>query len=197
MRFLDLGCGTGKPLSIYGVTANDEVIGVDICLKSLEIASARWPKRAFILARGEAIPLRNQSVDKVVSSLAIPYMDLPTMAREVTRVLKPGGEFTGSMHDWRFTLEELKRSGFLNPKAALFRLFVLCSGLVFHFSGWSHWESFQTQTGMRKLLRRAGFERIRFYSLARLRFVSASRSQPLAAFRETLPVAEDRLSSKC
>lgn len=175
MRFLDLGCGIGKPLSIYGVTASDQVIGLDICSKSLEIASARWPKRAFIQACGEAIPLRNQSVDKVVSSLAVPYMALPRVAREVARVLKPGGEFTGSMHDWRFTLEELRRSGFLNPKAALFRLFVLCSGLVFHFSGWSHWESFQTETGMRKLLTRAGFERIRFYSLARLRFVSASR----------------------
>ncbi len=45
MRVLDLGCGSGFDLTAWGVTAADEVTGVDIDDLRLALAKIRFPNR--------------------------------------------------------------------------------------------------------------------------------------------------------
>jgi len=91
MRILDLGCGTGTNLAKLGVTESDEVTGVDIDDKVLAIARHRFPRRAFFVGAGEKLPFDNASFDRVISNVALPYMDIPKTLLEIHRVLVPGG----------------------------------------------------------------------------------------------------------
>lgn len=89
-RVLDLGCGDGVLLErVPGA------IGVDLSRGELH-AAARRPGVAgrLIQARADALPLRDGSVDTVVSHLASMLMTpAEAVAAEVARVLAPGGRF--------------------------------------------------------------------------------------------------------
>src|SRR6185437_3657526 len=156
MRILDLGCGTGKPLTYWHVTPQDEVVGVDIDGAALETAQQKYPERHFYIGSGEDIPFTNGSFDRVISNVALPYMNIPAALREINRVLVPAGSLSASLHPPSFTLREL-RQAFPNPVAMLYRLYVLLTGVLFHLTGLAPEESFQTKRGMRIALRRAGF----------------------------------------
>jgi ubiquinone/menaquinone biosynthesis C-methylase UbiE len=163
MRVLDLGCGQGKALKLWGVSPTDVVVGVDLDPKALEIARSRFPERSFIEAPGEKLPFLDQIFDRVVSSVALPYMDIPKALAELRRVLLPGGRISLSLHPLRFTLSEMLS----NPGGFLFRLYVLGNGVWFNLSGrvlsvGGRTESFQTERGMRIALRRAGFSNVSF-----------------------------------
>lgn len=164
-RVLDLGCGTGD----YPIRANfspaDDVIGVDLDEKKIGIARQRFPGRAFQCARGESLPFPGASFDRVVSAVALPYMDIPKALAEVQRVLIPGGSVFFSVHPLRFTLQELWRAR--SPVAISYRLFVVLNGIYFHFTGKvlrvaGRTESFQTKRGLRLALTRAGFVKLVF-----------------------------------
>jgi SAM-dependent methyltransferase len=159
-RILDLGCGTGKlPLALH-VSGDDEIVGIDIDEKKIAMARHLYPERRFECARGESLPFPDASFDCIVSSVAVPYMDIPRTLSEVRRVLVPGGKIRFSIHPPGFTLKELRHCRALLP--TLYRLFVLFNGMLFHLSGRtlrvaSRCESFQTERGMQIALRRAGF----------------------------------------
>lgn len=156
MKVLDLGCGEGKALSLWGVSVADSVVGVDVDESSLAIARSRFPGRTYIHAAGEDLPFPDRSFDRIVSSVAVPYMNIPKALSELYRVLTSGGSVGISLHPLSFTLKEL-RAAFPNPAATFFRLGVLANGVCFHWLGWAPGESFQTQRGMRIALKRAGF----------------------------------------
>jgi ubiquinone/menaquinone biosynthesis C-methylase UbiE len=89
-RVLDLGCGTGRNLPLYG--RGVRAIGVDPCHESLLAARRRAPGVPLVRARAEALPLRDGSFDTVVSGLVFCSVgDVPRGLAEVRRVLKPGG----------------------------------------------------------------------------------------------------------
>jgi ubiquinone/menaquinone biosynthesis C-methylase UbiE len=160
-RVLDLGCGTGGHPARTDFLADDEVTGVDIDEGRLVEARRRFPQRTYQCARGESLPFPSASFDRVVSNVALPYMDIPKALAEVYRVLKPGGSVWLSFHPLRFTLDEF-RIAFPNPVATGFRMFVLFNGLYFHCTGRilrvaGRSESFQTERGLRRALSRAGF----------------------------------------
>jgi ubiquinone/menaquinone biosynthesis C-methylase UbiE len=148
VRVLDLGCGAGKRLALWKVSPPDEVTGIDI-------------KRTYLEAAVEDLPFPNESFDRIVSSVALPYMNIPKALAEIYRVLKSAGSVGLSLHPLSFTLKEL-RDAFPHPAAILFRCYVLANGLCFHFSGWSPGESFQTKRGMRLAMKRAGFVLMQF-----------------------------------
>lgn len=92
----------------------------------------------------------------------MPYTNIPVALAEIRRVLIPGGSLFMSVHNLRFTLQEL-RNAFPRPVASLYRLYVLANGLIFHATGNvfrfpnGKVESFQTIRGLRLALERAGF----------------------------------------
>jgi ubiquinone/menaquinone biosynthesis C-methylase UbiE len=161
MKVLDLGCGEGKALSLWGVSGRDSVVGVDVNDSSLVIARSRFPGRTYLRADGEDLPFQDESFDRIVSSVAIPYMNIPKALAEMYRVLRPSGHISMSLHPVIFGLIEL-RSAFPNPAATLFRVYVLANGACLHLFGRAAGESFQTQRGIGIALKRAGFLLIQF-----------------------------------
>lgn len=98
-RVLDLACGTGDVTWRAAFAARDgEVIGTDVNEQMLALAPAKRPAGLrnvqFRQACATSLPFADASFDRVICAYAgrgLP--DLPAVAREAFRVLKPGGEF--------------------------------------------------------------------------------------------------------
>jgi ubiquinone/menaquinone biosynthesis C-methylase UbiE len=89
-RVLDLGCGTGRNLPLYGPGVR--AVGLDPCHETLRKARRRSPGVPLVRARAEAMPFRDGAFDTVVSGLVFCSVgDVPRGLAEVRRVLKPGG----------------------------------------------------------------------------------------------------------
>ncbi len=99
-RVVDLGCGTGcfsrQLLQQYPAAT---FLGLDIAEGMLHYARKRVQKAVigasprWLCADAEALPLTDESVDLVFSSLAIQWCEnLPALFGELRRVLKPGGK---------------------------------------------------------------------------------------------------------
>jgi ubiquinone/menaquinone biosynthesis C-methylase UbiE len=167
VRVLDVGCGTGIPPVRAKLSGVETLIGVDIDTESLIKARTRYPARDFVCCRAETLPFTDASFDRVVSSVAIPYTDIPRALSEIRRILRPEGTVFMSVHYLGFSLKEL-RAAFPRPAAMLFRLYVIANGVYMHFSGKTvrflngRTESFQTKRGMMVALGRAGFKDIVF-----------------------------------
>jgi len=96
-RVLDLGCGGGFMAEAMAEEGAD-VIGVDPALPALKAAREHAAERnlhiTYDAGRGEAIPLPNDSVDRVVCVDVLEHVDdVARCCREIARVLKPGGLF--------------------------------------------------------------------------------------------------------
>ncbi|HUG40371.1 MAG TPA: class I SAM-dependent methyltransferase [Longimicrobiales bacterium] len=101
-RVLELGVGTGASLGFYG-EAVDEVVGIDHSPAVLRRAAERLRRKeageaglphAVILAEADAqaLPYDDASFDTVVAFLTLCSVPDPDeAAREIRRVLKPGG----------------------------------------------------------------------------------------------------------
>ena len=163
MRILDLGCGSGRDLAAWNVAVLDKVTGLDIEGSGLAAAKARFPHRTYVQAAGERLPFADASFDRVISTLALPYMNIQKALAEIHRVLVSGGRLSLSLHLPSFTLYELLHNAIPKPVPTLFRLYVAANGIVFHCTGKTvgfpngRTESFQTERGMRVALHRAGF----------------------------------------
>src|ERR1700758_5378483 len=163
MRILDLGCGPGLGLASWGVGPSDEVTGLDIDENSLATGRLRFPDRTGLLGAGEKLPFEAKHFDRVISSVALPYMNIQEALAEIHRVLIPGGAASLSLHLPSFTMREIVHIALPKPIPTLFRLYVMANGLWFHFTGTTfgflrgRTESFQTERGMTIALHRAGF----------------------------------------
>ncbi|MEH6576452.1 MAG: malonyl-ACP O-methyltransferase BioC [Amphritea sp.] len=97
---LDLGCGTG-----FFTPRLDEqltpvhLISLDLAQGMLQYARENRVIRngSWLCADAEALPLADNSVDLIFSSLAIQWCEnLPALFSEISRVLRPGGRFVFS-----------------------------------------------------------------------------------------------------
>jgi ubiquinone/menaquinone biosynthesis C-methylase UbiE len=92
-NILDLGCGTGR----YSTTLSDhfgaEVVAVDPSEKMLSEARRKQIARVrFLRGLGEAVPLRDHTVDMVFISMVFHHFDDPArVAWECRRVLREHG----------------------------------------------------------------------------------------------------------
>lgn len=107
MTVLDLGCGTGTDVYIAAqlVGPAGRVIGVDMTDEQLEVARRNIdpimknlgydrPNVEFIKGEIESLDLPDESVDVVISNCVINLSpDKSAVFSEISRVLKPGGEF--------------------------------------------------------------------------------------------------------
>ncbi|RPF19562.1 class I SAM-dependent methyltransferase [Myceligenerans xiligouense] len=99
---LDVGCGTGGLLlAVLDAAPGARVTGLDPDRQALDLAARklRRARRQGTLVRGFAdrLPADDGTVDHVVSSMAlhhVPDDERPAFAREVARVLRPGGRVT-------------------------------------------------------------------------------------------------------
>jgi ubiquinone/menaquinone biosynthesis C-methylase UbiE len=110
-RVLDLGCGTGRSLALFGADAT--VVGLDPAWDSLRRARRRAPGVWLVMASAEALPFRDQTFDTVISALVFCSVPDPRRGlREVRRVLRPGGtlrmiEHVRSTTPWKAWCQDL------------------------------------------------------------------------------------------
>jgi len=104
-RVVDLGTGTGavaiRAASLVG--ADGHVAGVDISGEMLALARERavalgLENVTFLEGRAEAIPRDPACCDVLLASLSLMYViDRAAAAREIARVLRPGGRFVAAV----------------------------------------------------------------------------------------------------
>jgi SAM-dependent methyltransferase len=93
---LDYGCGNGEN-ALPLVKRGARVIGLDVSEELLKLARQRLAlhgvgdRATFLAASAHDIPLPDNSVDAVMGIAILHHLDLDLAAREVRRVLKPGG----------------------------------------------------------------------------------------------------------
>jgi phosphoethanolamine N-methyltransferase len=125
---LDLGCGTGgAEFVIAGLCDSVRVVGVDVGADLIERARARAIERGlaarvtFQRIEPGPLPFADASVDVVFSKDALIHIpDKEAIAREIRRVLRPGGAIAAS--DW------LRNEG---PVSARLQRYIDLEGLGF------------------------------------------------------------------
>jgi SAM-dependent methyltransferase len=104
-RVLDLGTGTGAVAAkaAAAVSPGGEVVAVDVSPEMLGLARQRADQpggHPYRVAEGraEAIPAPDGSFDAVLASLSLMYaIDREAAARELGRVLRPGGRLVAAV----------------------------------------------------------------------------------------------------
>lgn len=100
---LDFGFGTGANL-IHFIESGCEVSGVEVSGSAIQIAQKKMKEKNISadlkLMKDYKIPCENDSFDLVVAWQVLVYNDLESFKltmKEITRVLKKGGIFIGTM----------------------------------------------------------------------------------------------------
>lgn len=91
IALIDLGCGTGELLRKLAGHQFTQLTGLDLSKKMLGIASEKSPDASFVHADLQSIPFPDHSFSAVVSNAAIQWCDPDAAAKEIARILKPGG----------------------------------------------------------------------------------------------------------
>ncbi|OQW37443.1 MAG: hypothetical protein A4E19_13650 [Nitrospira sp. SG-bin1] len=167
-RILDIGCGAGQTLLGLGLPLPGKMAcGGDIDLSALRLGHQLSPQTAFMCARGEQLPFVSASFELVISRVAMPYMHVPSVLKEIERILVPGGTVWLALHPitlaWKWLWTDICS---LNLKRLVYRTYVLANGMGFHLTGRlcryplhpARCESFQTVRGMTKALNRVGLQ---------------------------------------
>lgn len=111
-RALDLGSGTGYSLPALNAVTRS-VVAIDLAEGMLAYARSQADRQAehWVCADAEDLPLADDSVDLVFSSLAVQWCEnIAAVFAEAYRVLKPGGKFLVSTLGPE-TLFELREAG--------------------------------------------------------------------------------------
>jgi SAM-dependent methyltransferase len=88
-RLLDIGCGTGGSAPV--LARHGEAIGLDRELRSFRLSMDR-PYRHRVVSGAETLPFADGSFEAVVALDVLEHLDDDlAAAREIRRVLKPGG----------------------------------------------------------------------------------------------------------
>ncbi len=183
-RILDVGCGAGQTLLASGVDAAERAVGVDTDASALALGRRLTQNIEFILATGEKLPFPDASFDLVVCRVALPYMRISRAVSEMARVLDHGGNLWLTLHPVSKVLTELADGvARRDAKYVLMQLYVLANGAVLHLTGRDFHvpfrprrrESFQTEAGISRQLKHAGFRGISFDRSQRTFVVQARR----------------------
>lgn len=108
-RVLDVGCGTGQSRRIY-IDRSSGYVGLDLSLRSLRVARARFEESGWLLADACRLPFGSGAFDVVAFSSVLHHLGARRAAlAEALRVLRPGG--------WAFAFDP----NLLHPAMLLFR----------------------------------------------------------------------------
>lgn len=96
-RTLDLGCGSGRNLPLFG--ANVTAVGLDPTEHALRAARKKAPGVPLVRASGEALPFKAGVFETVVAGLCLCSIPSPeTALGDIRRVLAPGGTLRALEH---------------------------------------------------------------------------------------------------
>lgn len=90
MKILDLGCGFGSSTEIVRIF-NQNTIGIDIAYNWLKYSKKSNPDYEIILADCQKIPLKDESIDTIVSWGLFEFIDRRITIKEIFRILKDQG----------------------------------------------------------------------------------------------------------
>ena len=100
-RVLDVACGTGEPgLTLARRSPDVQLLGVDAAAGMIEVAQAKAEREQlanirFEVMTAETLACDNASMDAVLSRFGLlMFGDIAASARELARVLRPGGHFS-------------------------------------------------------------------------------------------------------
>jgi demethylmenaquinone methyltransferase/2-methoxy-6-polyprenyl-1,4-benzoquinol methylase len=125
-RVLDIGCGTCVLEEMID-SLGPAVVGLDLTEEMLKEGKNKRIGSVVLLARGDAesTPFGDSSFDLVVSCYVPKYVNLPSFASEVARVLKPGGRAV--IYDF------VKPRGWISPVLVFYdRVVMGGAGVVLH-----------------------------------------------------------------
>jgi SAM-dependent methyltransferase len=94
LTFVDLGSGTGRFTPALAEAFGGPVHGVEpaAAMRRTAEAGVAHPRVSYLAGEGAAIPLPDASADAVLMFLSFHhFLDKPAAAREIARVVKPGG----------------------------------------------------------------------------------------------------------
>jgi malonyl-CoA O-methyltransferase len=88
-KILDLGSGTGFIGEFLDKELKENLIGLDISKKMLQLAKCK----GYFVIKGdmEKLPLKNKSVDTVLSNFSLHWTNIDIAFKEIKRVLKDDG----------------------------------------------------------------------------------------------------------
>nr|CAB3265798.1 putative methyltransferase DDB_G0268948 [Phallusia mammillata] len=87
---VDVGCGNGQATELFAPYFT-EVNGFYVSPNQIEHASRKFSNVKYQVANGESMPLKDKSVDLLISCQAVHWLDLNLFFAECNRVLKPNG----------------------------------------------------------------------------------------------------------
>jgi ubiquinone/menaquinone biosynthesis C-methylase UbiE len=92
---LDIGCGTGRILSMLARDYRVHGWGIDASSEMLAIARAKLPEHINVQqATAESLPFPDQFFERAYMTMVVHLLDRPRAFAEISRVLQPGGRFT-------------------------------------------------------------------------------------------------------
>jgi ubiquinone/menaquinone biosynthesis C-methylase UbiE len=157
-RVLDVGCGAGQTLAV--AYPEFETFGVDVDLSAMLFGQGQIaPSVRFTAGRAEQLPFVDGEFELVIARVSLAYTDIPASLKEIKRVLKPGGKLWITLHTFSVPWASAKQS---NWKGKFFFAYIVLNSLCLHFFGrvggfFGRFESFQTERGITRVLKRAGF----------------------------------------
>lgn len=183
---LDVGCGAGQTLIANEFRPGTRAYGVDPEIGALSLGKTLTNEVEFAAAVAEQLPFASGSFDFVLSRVALPYTNIPVAAREIARVLRPGGQVWFTLHPVPMAMRNLGQAlRAMSARRLVYAMYVLTNGFLLHFTGRQlafpigprRFESVQTDRGIKRVLERAGFSDVR---VRRSRFyvVTAVKSAP-------------------
>jgi SAM-dependent methyltransferase len=89
-RSLEFGCGPGDALWVDGGYAFD--LSEEALVQARQQAARRGLRLRFCQADAERLPYRDESFDLIYGRAILHHMDSTTAAREIHRLLRPGGK---------------------------------------------------------------------------------------------------------
>lgn len=138
---LDVGCGSGQEMLPF-IDKGAVGFGLDYVPETGQVGRRMYKERnrdgrvAFVRGSGDALPLKDGSVDVVICRGAIMFMDNERALSEFSRVLSKGGRLflmfqTPAYYWWKF------RNGLIkgNLLSSVHAIRVLYAGMFFHITG--------------------------------------------------------------